>query len=457
MIRLLRKTAVRWALVYLLLFGVSVGAVLGFVYWRTAGLILARTDAAIAADMAYFARQYNEGGPVQLLEAVGERAGNTTDGVYQLTDFTGRPLAGNLQELPEIPADQTGSFEFMFEAPVSGGFTDHPVRARRVVLSGGLRLLAGRDIDQLHQVQALMRQALGIALALALALGLASGWLISRYMLRRIERVNRTSRAIRAGQLDERIPLTGSGDEFDSLAAELNAMLDQTNRLMREMREVTDNIAHDLKTPLTRLQAGLEDALRSGKGGEEGLEAMRAGVREASSLLDTVNVLLNISRAEAGAGREQMEVLDIVPLLVDLAELYEPAAEEAGLTLETALKGEHRIRVNRQIISQAVSNLLDNAISHARPQGGGAGRLSLEVARKKDRLFIIIADNGPGIPAQDRERVLERFVRLDVSRSRPGAGLGLSIAAAAARLHNGELRLEDNAPGLKAVISLPTN
>lgn len=457
-----RKTAMRWALIYLLLFGVSAGAVLGFVYWRTAALIVARTDAAIAADMAYFAGQYNEGGPETLLDAVTERAQNTAGGVYQLTDFTGRPLAGNLNQLPETSNGQAGMFEFFFEAKVAGGFADHPVRARLLVLSGGLRLLAGRDIEQLHRIQALHRQALALALGLALILGLASGYFISRNMLRRIEHINITSRAIRGGRLDERIPVTGSNDEFDDLARELNAMLDRINRLMREMREVSDNIAHDLKTPLTRLQAGLEDGLRSGGEGGAATEAMQAGVREAAAMLDTVEALLSISRAEAGAGRDAMQELDLAAMLTGLAELYQPAAEEAGMALHISIAGECKVRVNRQIITQALSNLLDNAINHAGPDAGGEGstgeraaEITISLAVHKDRAQIIVADNGPGIPAADRERVKKRFVRLDASRSRPGAGLGLSIAAAAARLHQGQLTLEDNAPGLRAVISLP--
>ena len=303
-----------------------------------------------------------------------------------------------------------------------------------------------------------MRQALGIALALALMLGLARGYLMSRNMLRRIENVNKTSRAIRSGHLDERIPLKGSGDEFDNLARELNSMLDRINHLMNEMREVTDNIAHDLKTPLTRLQAGLEDALRTGHGGDEAVEAMRAGVSEAEVLLDMVNGLLNISRTEAGAGRDEIELLGIGDLLRDLADLYEPAAAEAGISLNTELAKKHQVKVNRQVISQAVSNLLDNAIKYASLGGHEQGaQIGLELAENNNRIEIIVSDNGPGIPEADRERVIERFVRLDASRSQPGAGLGLSIAAAAARLHDGQLRLEDNAPGLRAVISLPNN
>ncbi len=455
MIPLLRKTALRWALIYLLLFGASAGVVLGFVYWRTATLILARTDAAIAADMAYFAAQYEDGGPASLLEAVAGRARSTPGAVYQLTDFTGRPLAGNLGQTPTAAAGASGVFEFIFEAPVAGGFSDHPVRARAVVLTGGLRLIAGRDIEPLHQVQAFLRQALAIAVVLALFLGLAAGYFMSRHMLRRIGHISRTSRAIRSGRLDERIPLTGSGDEFDNLARELNAMLDRINRLMREMREVSDNIAHDLKSPLARLQAGLEDALRSG-GEAAGIAAMQSGVAEASGLLETVEALLSISRAEAGAGREQMQELELSPLLAGLAELYEPAAEEAGLALTTRLDGAYRVRANRQIITQAVSNLLDNAVHHAASAAeNGASRLEISLESAEGFVRIIVADNGPGIPEADRERVKKRFVRLDPSRSSPGAGLGLSIVAAAARLHEGGFFLEDNQPGLRAVISLP--
>ena len=284
---------------------------------------------------------------------------------------------------------------------------------------------------------------------------LASSLAASRMMLRRIETVNATSRSIMAGDLTQRIALAGTGDEMDDLAGSLNAMLERIEQLMAGLREVSDNIAHDLKTPLTRLRARAEAAQRGCA--EEQREGLGQIIEDADELIKTFNALLLIARLEAGALDAAAETFDLVELARDVAELYEPVAEDAGLRLAFEGQSKAMVRAHRQLIGQAIANVIDNAIKYGRPSAPAAGKPDLEVAVRiaGDEVRLMIADRGPGIPATDRERVLKRFVRLEASRTRPGTGLGLSLVAAVARLNGGRLLLEDNAPGLRIMLELP--
>jgi signal transduction histidine kinase len=264
------------------------------------------------------------------------------------------------------------------------------------------------------------------------------------------------------GNLSSRIPLNGSGDELDRLSVSLNAMLARIEELMGSLREVSDNIAHDLKTPLTRLRNRAEQALRSTEGAEAYRDGLTKTIEEADDLIKTFNSLLLIARLEAGAVAESMSAIDPAAIIGDIAELYEPVAEEAGLKLEVFAEPGLRVVVNRELLSQAAANLVDNAIKYSADAARGAaasgtGRVGIAIALRRvgDSAEIAVADHGPGIAPEDRERALRRFVRLEKSRSQPGSGLGLSLVAAVARLHGGAVRLEDNAPGLKVVLTLP--
>jgi signal transduction histidine kinase len=263
-----------------------------------------------------------------------------------------------------------------------------------------------------------------------------------------------------AGDLGGRLPVAGSGDELDRLSESLNLMLARIEQLMAAMREVSDNIAHDLKTPLNRLRNRVEAALREPYGEPVYREALERTIEEADSLIKTFNALLSIARIEAGAGGENRERLDVASLLCDVAELYEPVAEERGLVLKAEAKGPVFVRADRQLLGQAIANLIDNALKYGTAEANGAGGKAPDVevtaTERGDVVEIAVTDRGPGVPASDRERVLERFVRLEESRSEPGSGLGLSLVAAVARLHGGRLRLEDNAPGLRVVLALPS-
>jgi hypothetical protein len=285
-------------------------------------------------------------------------------------------------------------------------------------------------------------------------LGLAGGFFVTRRVLRRIDAMTETTRTIVAGDLSGRLPVADTGDELDRLAENLNAMLERIEALMRGLQEVSDNIAHDLKTPLTRMRNRAEEALRAAKSEADYRAALERTIEECDALMRTFNALLMIARAECGHARDDMADFDAAEVARGIAELYEPLAEEKGLTLQIDAPGPLTVRGNRELVSQALSNLVDNAIKYAVPEATD-GAIAVSAGSDDGRVLLAVADNGPGIPEADRPRVVQRFVRLERSRSQPGVGLGLSLAAAVARLHGGALILADNHPGLKAVIALP--
>jgi signal transduction histidine kinase len=286
------------------------------------------------------------------------------------------------------------------------------------------------------------------ALGLSLMLGLGGGFLLSRNFLRRVDAITDTSHSIMAGDLSQRMPISGSNDELDRLSVSLNEMLSQIERLMIGMKDVTSNVAHDLKTPLTRMRARVDSALRNDNKAEL-RGALNQTIEECDSLLRTFNALLSIAQAEAGQARQNMENLDVHDILTDVVELYEPIAEEAGGKLTMDVSKNLHVRGNRQLLAQAVSNLLDNAMKY------GGTDIAVSSIREGNEILVSVADQGTGIPARDRTRVLDRFVRLDESRTKPGNGLGLSLVSSVMTLHGGKLVLEDNKPGLKAVLHLP--
>jgi signal transduction histidine kinase len=286
-------------------------------------------------------------------------------------------------------------------------------------------------------------------------LGVLGGLFMTRNMLRRVDAVNRTSERIIHGDMSQRVPLTGSGDEFDQLATNLNAMLDQIERLMAGMRQVTDNIAHDLRTPLARLRARLEVTLLEKPDAQRYGEALRQTIAEADTLLGTFNALLSIAEAEAGSRREALAVVRLDEVARSVSELYEPVADENGLTLVALIDEGLLVRGDRHLLSQAIANLLDNALKYT-----PAGSVSLTVRAEGGVARVEVADTGPGVPPGQREAVFDRFVRLEGSRSTPGNGLGLSLVRAVARMHSGSVRMEENqpgaaSPGLRVILTLP--
>ena len=281
----------------------------------------------------------------------------------------------------------------------------------------------------------------------------------TRRVLKRIDAMSETTRTIMDGDFTGRLPIAGTGDELDRLASNLNAMLERIEALMYGLKEVSDNIAHDLKTPLTRLRNRCEEALRLAEDESQYRQALESTIEESDALIRTFNALLMIARAESGQARDGMSDFDAAEIARGVGELYEPLADDKGIHLKVVAPVAAPVHGNRELISQALANLVDNAIKYgASPAAGVNGAGSEIVVRamgEGDRILLTVADGGRGIPAADRSRVVERFVRLEQSRSLPGSGLGLSLASAVARLHGGELKLEDNQPGLRTVISLP--
>jgi signal transduction histidine kinase len=326
---------------------------------------------------------------------------------------------------------------------------------RVYVLPGDFHLLVGRDIEERIRLRDIIERAFGYSLLFIGILGCLGSWFIARRVLKRVDDMTEITRDIMAGDLDGRLKIAGTGDELDRLAQNLNDMLDRIGELMRGMREVSDNIAHDLKTPLTRLRNKADEAMRTAKTPDELKAALEATIEESDNLIRIFNALLMIARLEAGNAREALADFDAAEAVQDVAELYEALAEEAGISLEVSVENGLPIHGSRELLGQAMANLLDNALKYGAAPDGGPQTISVSARRVDHEIRIVVADHGPGIPEEERNHVLERFVRLETARSRPGFGLGLSLVAAVARLHEGRLVLEDNAPGLRVVLILP--
>ncbi len=445
-IKLLRTSTFRLSALYLIVFAISVGALLGYVYWNTALLLERQTDETIRAEVQALADQYRIRGLRGIIDTIQRRSADDSGSVYLLTDSEGRRIAGNLTALPSLPDDATGWLEFPLDVRHGNTTEVHMARAFYTDLEGGFELLVGRDVFALRQFAAIIRTTILYALAIALVLGLGGGLLMSRNFLKRVDAITAASRTIMGGNMSGRMPIQGSGDELDRLALALNEMLDQIESLMAAMKEVSSNVAHDLRTPLTRIKARVEGALRSGSDVEY-RAALERTVEESDRLLATFNALLSIARAEAGQSRSGLTPLDASTIVADVVELYEPMAEEQGGTLVSDAPQGLPVMGDRQLLAQALTNLIDNALKYGASEGE-APRISVSARIEGETVVIAVRDHGEGIREEDRGRVTERFVRLDSSRSQPGNGLGLSLVSGVMKLHKGALVLEDNHPGL---------
>lgn len=452
---LFSSSTVRLALLYVVLLATSMAILLGFVYWSTAGYMARQTDTTINAEIRGLAEQYRRQGLAGLTAVIAERVRRDPEGaaLYLLVDDSGQPLVGNLDRWPSSDVGPGGWMDFRLLDRSPGALSAHQrelaARAKVFRLRGDLRLLVGRDVRELVALRGLMLDALWSGFAMTAALALLGGWLISVSVVRRLESVNQVSREIMEGDLSRRVPADGSGDDFDQLAENLNRMLGRIEQLMASVREVSDNIAHDLRTPLTRLRTKLELLVQRDLPGPARLEVEDA-VAEAEELLATFNALLRIARIESGSRRSAFARFNLADSLRDLAELYEPLAADRGQRLE--LSAPHCLWVvgDRDLLFQAGANLLENAIKYT-PESGS---IEIRAALREGQVEIWVADSGPGIPAALRDKVFERFFRVDDSRSSPGSGLGLSLVRAVAQLHGAALELEDNAPGLAVGLRL---
>jgi len=448
--RILRSSTFRLALLYVFLLGVSVAILLAFIYWSTAGYMDRQIEATIQAEIRGLAEQYRQRGLTGLTAVIGERVARDPVGssVYLLVDGDLHRIVGNLDRWPVELPDTEGWISFHLRERGPDHSEEHEARAQVFRLRSGLRLLVGRDVRDLEAIRSVILEALGWGLAITAGLALLGGWLMSASLVRRLESINQTSREIMEGDLSRRIPLSGSGDDFDQLAASLNRMLERIEVLMAGVRQVSDNIAHDLRTPLTRLRNKLELLSAELPGAGSARALADETISDAEEMLTTFNALLRIARIESGSRRSAFATLDLVPLIEDVVELYEPVAAERDQSLILTQTGPAHVLGDRDLMFQAFANLVDNAIKYT-PTGG---RVSLEVVETADEIQVLVSDNGPGIPSALREQVFRRFFRIDDSRSTPGSGLGLSLVRAIVQIHHATIELEDNGPGLRVLL-----
>jgi signal transduction histidine kinase len=447
-IRLWRSAGLRLAIIYAALFSLSAFALVFFLWWETAALLDRQVDAAIRADAQGLSEQWVDGDLDGLVSTIRERLMENVDddAIYLVIDPSGHRIAGNLERWPAGVV----SPDAWYELTIDRAGVRSPARVRRFDLPGGDRLLVGRDVRTRVALRRLLTDAMFWAGLVLMVLGLAGALLMNGLFRSMLANVSATSAAIAAGDLTHRVRLTGRGDEFDRLAETINDMLDRIAWLMDGVREVSNAIAHDLRTPIARARARLEDA-----GTHARTEAdLRAALERAQADLDGVTsvfqALLRIAEIEAGARRAAFGMVELVGLLSDIAELYGAVAEEHGLRLDLDLPARLDLQGDRELIQQAVANLLDNAVKFSPP--GGQVRLSAVAIGPEIR--ITVADQGPGIPKEDRARAVQRFFRGEAARHTPGSGLGLALVLAVAQLHGGTLVLEDQAPGLRAILML---
>lgn len=423
---------------------------LGYVQWAADQQLRREQRAYVGELRDTLSEIYVQDGPAGLADAIEARVGTGgwANGAVLLTSSDGTPIAGNLRAWPGIMPVGVGWQELDL-------YRENGARPERIGLStmrlaGGERLLTGWVLDDDVRLRRSVEGAMLAALLLAVPIALLSAIGLGQVMGRRLRAISGTTLAVAEGDLTRRVPRDGSGDAFDALAMQVNAMLDRVEALVSELRLVTDGLAHDLRSPLTRVQSRLEQASAAVSDGAA-LAAIGDAQAELGVLLRILSTALQISRAEAGIGTDQLTEVSVAEFLEEIAELYGPVAEDSGFALEVAAPPELRASLHRELTGQAVANLLENALRHAR--GGHMIRLAGE--RVAEGVALAVTDDGPGIPEGLRGEARRRFVRLDPARSETGSGLGLALVEAVARLHGGRLDLEDARPGLRAVLILP--
>ena len=447
--RLLRSAGFRFAAVYAVLLAVSAAALALFLWWSTAGLLDRQTTAAIQADAQSLSERFATGGLPALVLTIEDRLTQDIedDAIYLLIDPSGRRIAGNLEHWPQGAA-QNGAW---YELPIERAGMRSLAVVESFDLPGRFHLLVGRDVQVRAQLRGLLTDALLWALLVVLAMA-SFGALVVRSLFRRaLANVSATAVAIAGGDFTQRVKLSGRGDEFDQLAETINDMLDRMARLMEGVRAVSNAIAHDLRTPITRARARLEDAAVHADTVAELHAAIERATADLDGIVAVFQALLRIAEIEAGSRRAAFAMLDVAPVLADVAELYGAVAEEKGIALTVQMPDETTVFGDRELLQQAVANLVDNAVKFS-PSGS---TVHLSATSSPAGVEIAVADQGPGIPEVDRARAAERFFRGESARNTPGSGLGLALVQAVAQLHGGSLRMADAGPGLVAALWLP--
>ncbi|EHK53528.1 sensor histidine kinase [Allomesorhizobium alhagi] len=469
---IMKTTAARLSAMYLLLFAACAVLLVFYMTSLSVRMLTAQTQQTINEEVQGLGRAYQRGGLPLLVRTVERRARQPGANLYLIADANGRILSGNVESLEFGVLETDGWTERPFayqrfgetnpeRRQIASPEQDDAIRSTHDAIALVLRLpnqmilLVGRDLGEPERFRVVVRRALMVALGMMGLGGLIIWYFVGRYALKRIDNVSEASRRIMGGDLSGRLPVTGAGDEFDRLSENLNAMLAKIANLNEGLKQVSDNIAHDLKTPLTRLRNRAEAALAGKPKTAEYREALEGTIAESDQLIRTFNAILMISRLEAGYSAESVSKVDLADAVRDVVELYEPAAEEVGVTLEAEVAGEFVVEGNRELIGQALSNIVDNAIKYsAGTTEKPVVRVTLE--KKAGEVRLTVTDNGQGIPDDaDRQRATERFVRLEHSRTQPGSGLGLSLAKAVMTFHGGRLDLLPANPGLSVIMSFP--
>ena len=462
--KLIRTTAFRLTLVYLFIFALFAASLLVYFAWNTRRLITEQITTTVNAETGEISDIFGRRGLRGLVNTIENRALRPGANLYLVTTPAGQAIAGNVGSLAPGVMATTGWSETAYRRLDEQDAADHFALVRVSELSGGFRLLIGRDLEERRRLIGIVAKAAQWSVLIVVVLGLGGGIFVARRVLRRIDAMTGTTQRIMTGDLSGRLPVGRSGDELDRLAENLNAMLERIEALMMGLKEVSDNIAHDLKTPLTRLRNRAEEALAKSRTEIEYRNALEQTIEESDGLIRTFNALLMIARAESGQARGNMDNFDAADVARGIHELYEPLAEDGGMSLHVKTESVP-LHGNRELISQALANLVENAIKYGKPvpatlspvHATDAGRddILIEARREGDKVLLSVTDHGPGIPLADRKHAVERFVRLEASRTQPGSGLGLSLASAVATLHGGELRLDDAHPGLVATLAIP--
>jgi signal transduction histidine kinase len=446
---LIRSAGIRLAMVYATVFGLSAFALAFSLWYSTVGLLQRQVEVAVRNDGAALMDHFAVGGVPSLAVAIQNRLADNVDGdaIYLLLDPQGGHVVGNLDQWP-VGLNMTDTW---YELPVTRQGAASVALLRAYNLQDGYQLLVGRDVRARAELRRVLQAGLLWAMGIMAFLGIVGAFVIRTLFRRMIRDISATTRAIARGDLSKRVPKTGDGDEFDELAGIINDMLDRITRLMDGVREVSNSIAHDLRTPITRARTRLEDAAMRAQTKDDLRSAIERATDDLDGIVAVFQALLRIAEIEAGARRSAFAPFDAAPLLLDIGELYTAVAEERGIALHTDVTGPLPLMGDRELIQQAVANLLDNALKFSPPHT----LITLSALQHNDTIGISVADQGRGMSEADRDRATERFFRAESARNTSGSGLGLALVAAVATLHNGTLILRDNNPGLRAVMSLP--
>ena len=414
------------------------------VYYAAHVAFAHQMEASIEQASTGIIGELHDDGLPGLMEAVRDRESGSPDALgYAVFDPAGNRVAGSL----DTPMPDAGWRDIVFRDPVEG---PDPARAKTTLLVGGYRLTVAADKEPLEQIDATVLAIFGIAFACLLIIGLAGALVLGAYLRSRITRIEATARAIAGGDLGRRMVVGPRDDEFDRVAVSLNAMLDRIDGLIANLRQVTSDLAHDLRTPLMRLRNLLE-TLHECREDRDAYTRIDDAVERADEVLKLFDAILRISELEEGSLRSNFSPVDLGALVRELAESHEPLADDAGRRLAVCVGVDATVEGDRELLAQAIINLIENSLRHT-PEGSA---IEIGLRIEAGRPVAYVADNGPGIPADQWDRVMQRFVRLEVSRSTPGHGLGLSLVAAVAAAHRVELRFADRAPGLEVALIFP--